>query len=70
MISVVNTNEDLPNAHQAPNHGRRRWSSFLVKIEGIRSTRNTHNTDPFNTRTDESPALCHPYLQLCCRRVT
>ena len=30
--------------------------------EGIRSTRNTRNIDPFKPRTDESPALFHPYL--------
>jgi len=47
--------------------GRRRWWSLLEKIEGIRSTRNTRNTDPFKPRPDESLALCHPYLQLCCR---
>ena len=33
---------------------------------GIRSTRNTRNTDPFKPRTDESLALCHPCLQQCC----
>ena len=33
---------------------------------GIRLTRNTRNTDPFKPRTDESLALCHPYLQSRC----
>ena len=55
---------------------RRRRLSLLVIIEGdreeevvftrenqvgIRSTRNTRNTDPFKPRTDESLALFHPY---------
>ena len=36
----------------------------FTQSRGIRSTRNTRNTDPFKPRTDESLALCHPYLQL------
>ena len=32
------------------------------KSRGIFSTRNTRNTNPFKPRTDESLALCHPYL--------
>ena len=36
---------------------------YSCKSRGIRSTRNTRNTDPFKPRTDESLALCHPYLQ-------
>ena len=40
---------------------------FTCEISrGIRSTRNTRNTDPFKPRTDESLALCHPYLQQRC----
>ena len=35
--------------------------SLLVKIEGIRSTRNTRNADPFKPRTDESLDPFHPY---------
>ena len=40
-----------------------------MKIEGIRSTRNTRNTDPFKPRTDESLALFHPYTA-CTASVT
>ena len=46
---------------------RRRWWFLLVKIEGDPlSTRNTRNTDPVKPRTDESLALCHPWLQQRC----
>ena len=37
-----------------------------VFTRAIRSTRNTRNTDPFKPRTNESLALCHPYLQPRC----
>ena len=36
----------------------------FTQSRGIRSTRNTHNTDPFKPQTDGNLALCHPYLQL------
>ena len=36
----------------------------FTQSRGIRSTRNTRNTDPFKPRSDESLAFCHPYLQL------
>ena len=42
---------------------------YSWKSRGIRSTRNTRNTDPFKPRTDESLvhlAPCHPYLQQRC----
>ena len=34
----------------------------FTQSRGIRSTRNTRNTDPFKPRTEECLALCHPSL--------